>query len=135
MNPYLWLKALHVASVLIFIGGLFAQTMIVAGQRRNAETLAHFAQWDRFSTVPAMLVAWLSGAALATSGGWFIYPWLWIKLVFVIALTGLHGIQSAAMRKGREAKGSTASKGPHRRAAFVAMSAAAISALVVTKLF
>lgn len=135
MNPYLWLKALHVASVLIFIGGLFAQTLIVAGPRRDAETLAHFARWDRFSTVPAMLVVWLSGAALAASGGWFSYPWLWIKLIFVIALTGLHGIQSAAMRKGREAKDSTAIKRPHRRAAFVALSAAAISALVVTKLF
>jgi putative membrane protein len=132
MNWYLGLKAIHVAFVLVFIGGLLAQSLIVAAGRRGADAVTHFARWDSRVTVPAMLVVWMSGAALAASGG---HPWLWAKLAFVVALSGIHGVQSGVMRRVRSGEGSTGSIGSYRRAAFVALSAAAISALVVTRPF
>jgi uncharacterized membrane protein len=134
--PYLLVKAAHVASVLLFIGGLFSQSFAVAaGQRGNAATVTLVRHWDRYVTVPAMLVVWLTGAVIAAEGAWFGSPWLWGKLVFVLALTGLHGVQSGRLRRlQRGAPLQTRIQAVHI-AAFIASSAAIIALLVVVKPF
>jgi uncharacterized membrane protein len=132
--PYLWVKAMHVAAVLIFIGGLFAQSFAVAGQR-DGGTVALVSGWDRRVTVPAMLLVWLTGATIAAEGAWFGSPWLWAKLAFVLALTGLHGVQSGRLRRLR--RGETVESRVQTRyiAAFLAGSVAVIALLVVVKPF
>ena len=132
--PYLWLKAVHVAAVLIFIGGLFAQSFAVSGQR-DGGTVARVSGWDRRVTVPAMLLVWLTGATIAAEGAWFGSPWLWAKLAFVLALTGLHGVQSGRLRRLR--RGETVESRVQTRyiAAFLAGSVAVIALLVVVKPF
>ncbi|MDQ0250203.1 putative membrane protein [Sphingomonas kyeonggiensis] len=130
--PYLWLKAVHVAAVLLFIGGLFAQTFALAA----AEATAPLARWDRLATVPAMLLVWVTGATIAVEAGWFASPWLWAKLAFVLALTGLHGIQSGKLRRLRRAGGEPSAATPALRvAAFIATAVASIAVLVVAKPF
>lgn len=136
MIPYLWLKAVHVASVLLFVGGLFSQTFaLAAGRRGEAQIVALMARWDRNVTVPAMLVAWLSGALIAASGAWFGSVWLWVKLGVVLGLTGLHGVQSGRLRRLRGEIGGggamPAAAIPH----LVALSVAIIAALAVAKPF
>ncbi|MEG3152626.1 CopD family protein [Sphingomonas sp. ZT3P38] len=132
--PYLWLKAMHVAAVLIFIGGLFAQSFAVSGQR-DGGTVALVSGWDRRVTVPAMLLVWLTGATIAAEGAWFGSPWLWAKLAFVLALTGLHGVQSGRLRRLRRGETVESRVRTGYIAAFLAGSVAVIALLVVVKPF
>jgi len=44
---------------------------------------------------PAMVGAWLAGVALVAFGGWGGSPWLWAKVLLVLALSGFHGWLSA----------------------------------------
>lgn len=111
-DGYLWLKGLHVVSVLLFIGGLIAETafmaalpvagMLTSGQRHAASI---FRAWDRRLTMPAMVLAWGLGLTLALMQGWFSSHWLHAKLVFVLALSALHGIQSGTLRRLAEGSG------------------------------
>jgi uncharacterized membrane protein len=134
--PYLWLKAVHVAAVLLFIGGLFAQTFaLAAAERGDAATTAPLARWDRLVTVPAMLLVWVTGATIAVEAGWFTSPWLWAKLAFVLALTGLHGIQSGKLRRLRGGNPPSGATSVLRAAGFIAAAVASIAVLVVAKPF
>lgn len=136
MMPYLWVKAVHVASVLIFIGGLFAQAFAVAtGQRGDTGTMALVRYWDRRVTMPAMLFVWLTGVTIAIEGSWFGSGWLSAKLVFVVTLTGLHGIQSGRLRRMQGSDPLQARARIVPVAAFLACSAACIALLVVVKPF
>lgn len=110
---YLWLKAFHIVSVTVWIGGMFVAAIAVAAlsapkRLPGAPGSAGIAQpdiigavrrLDRWATSPAMLLAWLFGLAVATEGGWFGARWLMMKLVFVVALSGLHGMLSGTLRK------------------------------------
>jgi uncharacterized membrane protein len=56
-------------------------------------------RWDRRVTLPAMLLTWALGIAMAMQGGWFSSPWLMIKLIIVSALSALHGVLSGTLRR------------------------------------
>lgn len=136
MMPYLWVKAAHVAAVLLFIGGLFAQSVAVAAGRRGEPAMATLvATWDRRVTVPAMLLLWLTGATIAVQGAWFGSGWLWAKLVFVLALTGLHGVQSGRLRRLRNGAEGDARVPALGVVAFIGCSTTLIALLVVVKPF
>lgn len=105
---YLWLKGLHVAAVLTWVGGLLLLGVAAAAMRpaRDAVLLPHekrigtaVLQWDRRVTTPAMLAAWALGIGLASWGGWFGATWLSAKLPIVVLLSGLHGVLSATLRR------------------------------------
>jgi putative membrane protein len=134
--PYLWLKAIHVAAVLIFIGGLFSQSLVVASGGPGDTNMVRFVStWDRCVTLPAMLTVWLSGALAAATGGWFASPWLWAKLCLVVALTGLHGVQSGRLRRLRRDGSSSPKLNPLVVPGAVAVCVAVIAALAVAKPF
>lgn len=101
--PYLWLKALHVAAVLCWTGGLLAAALGVAARRAmapgQAVDVAFLSRWDRRVTAPAMLVVWGAGLALAAQGAWFGSLWLSVKLGAVLALSALHGVLSGMLRR------------------------------------
>lgn len=48
---------------------------------------------------PALLLTWLLGIWLAVQIGVFAQGWLHVKLVFVLALTALHGIALGRLRR------------------------------------
>ncbi|CCE08821.1 conserved membrane hypothetical protein [Bradyrhizobium sp. STM 3843] len=104
---YLWLKALHVAAVLCWTGGLLAAAVAIAARRALPEAvapshraaLAVISRWDRRVTSPAMLVVWGAGLALAMQGQWFGSLWLTLKLGIVLALSALHGVLSGTLRR------------------------------------
>jgi uncharacterized membrane protein len=105
-GAYLWLKGLHVASALLFVGGLISETTFLAAlpaaealtpdQRRTVSVVR---SWDQRLTTPAMLLVWGLGLTLAQSQGLFSAHWLQAKLPFVLALSALHGVQSATLRR------------------------------------
>lgn len=103
---YLWIKAFHIVAITTFVGGTLTEAVLLAAypftdmppaQQRVAAGVIR--KWDRAVTTPAMLLAWISGMRLALGGGWFSSAWLLIKLVFVLALSGLHGLQSGMLRR------------------------------------
>lgn len=133
---YLGLKAVHVAAVLLFVGGLFVQSFaVVAASQTGSGTAQSVYRWDQRVTLPAMLIVWASGAWVAAAGAWFSDHWLWAKLAFVIALSGLHGVQSGRLRRLRGGKPSSPEAGPLLIPAIVAASVTIIAILAVAKPF
>ena len=103
---YLWLKAFHVAAVLAFVGGMLAEAVLLgasiqAGMNsaQRSPAIAALWRWDCTVTTPAMLLTWALGLGLALRGGWFSSVWLPLKLILVVALSGLHGVQSGTLRR------------------------------------
>ncbi|ACS38224.1 CopD family protein [Methylorubrum extorquens] len=130
IDAYTWLKALHVACALLFVGGVVASSLVLAaGREARARVAPVQRRWDRLITVPAMLGVWAFGISLATSGGWFTYGWLQAKLVLVVLLSAVHGLQSGQIRRLTAA---TDVK-PLRAAALVIPSVIAIAILAVLK--
>lgn len=104
---YLLFKALHVASVVIWIGGMLIgaltftvlSAMPVPRSENATKAIAIIRRWDRTVTTPAMLLAWALGIYMAVTAGWFYAPWLNIKLLIVIVLSALHGMLSGGLRR------------------------------------
>lgn len=133
----IWLKALHVAAVLVFTGGLLVQSLALAAASQNSVSpglLARLRWWDRRVTVPALLAVWALGIAVALGGGWFGAGWLSAKLLLVAALTGLHGMQAGALRRFAVRTGSRPRSSGWVPAAVV-LSYVAIALLAVAKPF
>lgn len=129
---YAWLKAFHVAAAFTFFGGVFGATVFLSvADPSSIATAGAMRRWDQRVTTPAMLLVWGLGLTLALSGGWFKAGWLILKLGFVVMLSGLHGVQSARLR--RMAGGGSAGA-PSRLAAPAALIAIlAIALLAVLK--
>jgi putative membrane protein len=142
MQLYLWLKAFHIAAATIWISGLLVADLAVASHLACAGIaaaedrclLAMVRRWDRRVALPAMLLAWALGIAMAMQAGWFSSRWLMIKLTVVGALAALHGVLSGTLRR--------LDRGAGRPAAILLYAAPAtilgivmIAILVVTKPF
>ena len=130
LDPYIWLKAFHVAAAITFVGGVLGAAVFLAAARPGCAEAGAVHRWDRKVTTPAMLLAWALGLTLALMGGWFRGGWLFAKLAFVVALSGTHGMQSAKLR--RLAGGVAAGRSP-RLAPLVVGSVVAIAVLVIVK--
>ncbi len=104
---YLWIKSVHLAAVLAWVGGMLALSVALAarpahmavGGSGDQTLLAALHRWDRRVTTPALGGVWLLGIALVVMGGWYSAPWLWAKFVIVLLLSGIHGNQSASLRR------------------------------------
>jgi len=136
---YEWLKALHVAAVLCWSGGLLVAAVTVAAYATKAEAagaaiIEIVGRWDRRVTTPAMLVVWGAGLALAMQGQWFGSLWLTIKLGIVVALSALHGVLAGMLRRLARSEAPTPHWLSHMPPLIVGC-AAAIAVLVVVKPF
>lgn len=106
---YPWLKAMHVAAAITFVGGVLAaavvlQAVVPQNWRSNDTcslwgTVKSLRAWHRAVTTPAMLMVWAFGIILALQAGWFASVWLQAKFVLVVVLSAVHGVQSGALRR------------------------------------
>lgn len=134
-DAYLWLKALHVACALLFVGGVVASGLLLAAGHtatdpdRITPVAMVLRRWDRAVTVPAMLGVWAFGIGLAVSGGWFAFGWLQAKLFIVVILSAIHGLQSGRIRRLAAAQDYRSSPA----SALVAPAVVAIAILAVIK--
>lgn len=107
---YLLIKALHVCAIIVWIAGMVLQslalqlTRAVSTPNSESRALQLVREWDRFATTPALLLAWITGLTLATQGGWFGNRWLFLKLAFVVVLSGMHGVLAGRLRAHIEAR-------------------------------
>jgi protoporphyrinogen IX oxidase len=102
---YLWLKAAHVIAIIAWMAGmlylprLFVYHTEVAPGSAQSETFKVMERRLLKAIInPAMTVVWILGLWLAWDAGLFRQGWLHAKLVLVIAMSGLHGHFSAAVR-------------------------------------
>ena len=100
---YPWVKALHVASAIIFVGGVLSVSVFLAAVSKSGTESSAIAQavrrWDQAVTSTAMLLVWALGLFMAINAGWFASFWLQAKLVFVLILSAIHGLQSGKLRR------------------------------------
>ncbi|MBU1174930.1 MAG: CopD family protein [Alphaproteobacteria bacterium] len=107
--PYELLKTLHIASVLVWFGGVLMNGVVLGVLASTADALAlpavrRLRRWDLFVSNSAQALAWVFGIWLIVSGGWYFSVgipdgWLLAKLVLVSVLSSLHGSQTAVLRK------------------------------------
>ena len=96
---YLWLKAVHLIAVIAWMAGmLYLPRLFVyhceaePGTRQSETFKVMERRLLRVIINPAMIASWLLGLWLAWRGGWFVAGWLHIKLLLVLAMSGLHGL-------------------------------------------
>ena len=104
MELYPYLVAAHVTAVVFLVGGLLAHDRMISAaaplpQAQQAGTLAVLFRVDRHVTTPALLLTWALGLFLAVWAQWFSSRWLLAKLVLVVALSAIHGLQSGRLRR------------------------------------
>jgi len=114
---YLWIKALHVLAVISWMAGmLYLPRLFVyhAEAEKGSVTARTFEVMERMLLkaimLPAMLVTWVTGVALAIEGHWFVAPWLHGKLLLVILMTACHGYFSRLRRQFSDDKNKHSSR-------------------------
>ncbi len=96
---YLWIKALHVISVIAWMAGmLYLPRLFVY----HCDAPKGSIQSDTFKIMerrllkaiinPAMVATWVFGLILIWQGGWYMDGWLHAKVLLVLILSGLHGV-------------------------------------------
>ena len=90
-------KAAHLVSLFVWIGGM---TAVALALRYPADVhMKLLKAYDRTVTTPAMILAFAFGILLGVQGGWFTSAWLWLKIVLVLGLAGLHGALTGKLRR------------------------------------
>ncbi|MCO6386869.1 protoporphyrinogen oxidase HemJ [Aliihoeflea sp. 40Bstr573] len=104
-EAYLWAKAVHVIAVISWMAGmlylprLFVYHAEVGPGTPQSETFKVMEQrLLRVIINPAMTVTWVLGFWLAWQGFGFSGGWLHLKIALVVAMSGLHGYFSKAVR-------------------------------------
>ena len=90
-------KAAHLLSLFVWIGGMVAVALAL-----RYPALIHMKPlkaYDRAVTTPAMILALTFGILLGVLGGWFTSAWLGMKILLVLALSGLHGALVGKLRR------------------------------------
>jgi uncharacterized membrane protein len=101
---YLYVKAIHIFSVVVLIGGMLAMALALrlaaAGNDETASLRFGEAilRWDAVVTTPALASVWMAGFTMAFGAGWDSAPWLLLKMVPAIFLSGLHLVEGIALR-------------------------------------
>ena len=96
-RAYLVVKASHVVAMVAWMAGLLYlprlfvyHADVPSGSDRAATFAVMEARLLKVIMTPAMLVTWVLGLWLATTGGWWGAWWLWAKIVAVVGLTACH---------------------------------------------
>lgn len=102
---YLYIKAIHVLAIFAFIAGTFALALACRavamhekeGNRKHLFPL--ILHWDSVVTVPALACVWGAGLTMASGGGWGGALWLIFKLIAVVFLSCLHGVEGFLLKR------------------------------------
>lgn len=103
---YAWIKAAHVIAVISWMAGMLYlprlfvyHAQVPAGSQRSETFKVMERRLLRAIINPAMLVTWVLGLWLAWEGFGFSGGWLHAKIAAVLALSGVHGYLSGAVRR------------------------------------
>ncbi|MEL6195693.1 MAG: CopD family protein [Myxococcota bacterium] len=106
---YLWLKALHIVAVVLWISTMVAIPAVAACLIRSTTTTPEVfgSLREVFSKLgtPAMIGALGLGLWMAQTAAYFDTSWLLIKLVLVLVLTALHGVIAGRLKRAANPSG------------------------------
>ena len=98
---YPWTKSLHIVSVIAWMAGMFylPRLFVYHAERGTVGTEMHetFIVMERkllrLIMTPAMIATWVFGLLLVMTPGVIDWgsAWPWVKVVAVLAMTGMHG--------------------------------------------
>jgi putative membrane protein len=103
---YLWIKALHIVSIVCWFAGLFYLPRLFVYHAQSEDAVSR----DRFSLMerklyrgimgPAMIATFVFGIWLVMlSPGWMSQGWMHAKLTLVVLLTGYHHVCGAQVKR------------------------------------
>ncbi|NNH85819.1 hypothetical protein HLH89_33255 [Rhizobium laguerreae] len=125
-------KSAHIVAIVVWFGGTMAAVLALA--YATPDIIAKFARFDRLVTTPALVIVWVAGMTMAIWYGWFNSGWLVTKLVFVVALSALHGVIAGRLNRAQTGFSSKPASTLNAIPA-MALALAIIVTLAVTKLF
>ena len=97
---YLWMKAVHIISILVWMGGLLISPWVLFYQAResSSETLAAFGRTAMRGIInPAAVLALVTGVLLIVvtgAGAPGSGAWMHLKIVLILMIGAIHGILS-----------------------------------------
>jgi len=96
---YPWFKAFHVIAVIAWMAGmLYLPRLFVyhcgaeQGSRQSETFKVMERRLLRAIINPAMVISWALGLWMVYDGAWISAHWLHLKLLLVVALSGIHGM-------------------------------------------
>jgi protoporphyrinogen IX oxidase len=102
---YVWIKALHIIAVIAWMAGmLYLPRLFVyhcdaeIGSKQSETFKVMERRLLKAIINPAMIVTWLAGLYLAWAGQWYLAPWLHMKVLLVLLLSGAHGYFSRCVK-------------------------------------
>lgn len=102
---YLWIEAFHVMSVIAWMAGLFYlprlfvyHTMTAPGSESSEMFKVMERRLLRAIMNPAIVASFVFGLPLLLGVDWSAW-WIYVKLLFVIGLAGIHGFLSVCRRQ------------------------------------
>jgi len=101
---YSILLNLHVTADIVWVVSMLWISASIAAssgyeKSTNAAGFNRLKRVNRLITTPSMVLAWILGLTLAIEGAWFGSNWLSAKLIFVLILSAVHGVQTKTLRK------------------------------------
>ncbi len=103
-SAYPWFKAFHVIFVIFWMAGMFMMPRflvywhpVTTASPENALWAERCGRLKRIILDPGITIVWVLGIALGFQLGW--PAWLWVKLVFVLGLSGFHGWLLGTVKK------------------------------------
>ena len=98
---YPWIKALHIMSVIAWMAGmLYLPRLFVyhctapVGSEQSETFKVMERRLLRGIINPAMIATWVFGLILLIAYELYVYPWMHVKLVLVLVMSGIHGYLS-----------------------------------------
>lgn len=114
---YDWVMAGHIIFVIFWMAGLFILPRYLVHHQEALGRPDEAAAWvereaklRKMILTPALVVTWVLGLLLATSGGWWSWGWLHVKLLLVLFLSGFHGWAVGYSKKLARGEGRLASR-------------------------
>ncbi|MFM9381665.1 protoporphyrinogen oxidase HemJ [Pseudomonas sp. UV AK001] len=104
---YLWIKALHIVSIVCWFAGLFYLPRLFVYHAQSEDTISK----ERFIVMERKLYRGIMGPAMIAAlifGGWLIYlnpgifssgGWIHAKLTLVVLLIGYHHMCGAQVKR------------------------------------
>jgi len=108
LGAYDWLKALHIISVIFWMAGMLYlprlfvyHSKAIAGGELEAALLIQERNLLRIIMNPALIATWLFAILMIIANASYLFSagWFHIKLVLVLALSGVHGFYAASARR------------------------------------
>lgn len=99
---YELVKITHLSAMVVWMGGMLLAPILIVEMSKLSERKAAAAAlrvWYLRVFSPAMILLWIAGIIIMSTGGWFNAPWMIGKLALVLLLSGLHGALSGQMRR------------------------------------